>query len=88
MNCVTRTDESHSRLIEMIQSAFGDVIGMYMNDDSVIEIMLNPDSRLWIERLGEGRIDTGHTISRDDAERVIFLIASSISLYSNRYTST
>ena len=78
MNRMNTFDESHCRLIDMIESAFGLVIGSLMKDDSVIEIMLNPDGRLWVERLGQGRIGTGHVIQRHDAERVIYLIASSV----------
>ena len=70
--------EAHCRLIDMIGSAFGPVIGRFMDDESVIEIMVNPDGKVWIDRLGQGRSYTGHVINRHDAERVILLIASSV----------
>jgi Flp pilus assembly CpaF family ATPase len=39
---------------------------------------LNADGRLWIDQLGKGRADTGHTIAPHDAERIIYLVATLI----------
>jgi P-type conjugative transfer ATPase TrbB len=66
------------RLLQMMATALGNRIARYLDDDRVVELMLNPDGRLWIERLGEGRIDTGLQISKANAERVIYLVASSV----------
>jgi len=41
----------------------------------VIEVMLNPDGRLWVDRLGEGISDTGMTLGAADGERIIRLVA-------------
>lgn len=70
-------DTRHDRLIEMLTSALGAQIGVLMNDPSIVEIMLNPDGHLWIDRLGEGRSDTGHKIRSADAKRAIELVATS-----------
>lgn len=37
--------------------------------------MLNPDGRLWIDRLGEGVSDTGERMAAADGERVVRLVA-------------
>src|SRR3546814_3782772 len=37
--------------------------------------MLNPDGRLWVDRLGEGLADTGERLSPADGERIIRLVA-------------
>ena len=37
--------------------------------------MLNPDGRLWIDRLTGGLEDTGHRIAPADAERIVRLVA-------------
>jgi type IV secretion system protein VirB11 len=37
--------------------------------------MLNPDGRLWIDRLASGLEDTGHHISAADGERIVRLVA-------------
>ena len=37
--------------------------------------MLNPDGRLWVDRLGSGLADTGHHLSPADGERIVRLVA-------------
>ena len=37
--------------------------------------MLNPDGRLWIDRLSEGLSDTGERLSAADGERIVRLVA-------------
>jgi len=68
----------------MLATALGEAAGKYLLDPGVIEIMLNPDGKLWIDRLGLGRSFTGHVLSSADAERVIFIVASSIGTVCNR----
>lgn len=45
---------SHSRLVRKLREALGEVICAALGDDNVVEVMLNPDGRLFVERLGEG----------------------------------
>ncbi len=79
MSNVNTLQQKHSqdRLIQMLETAMGSHIAGYLEDPSVVEIMLNPDGCLWIDRLGEGRLDTGYNINPADAERIIYLVASS-----------
>ena len=37
--------------------------------------MLNPDGRLWIDRLAGGLVDTGQRLSASDGERIVRLVA-------------
>lgn len=67
----------NDRLTAMLATALGEVAGRFLLDDNVIELMLNPDGNLWIDRLGIGRSFTGHSMTPADAERVIFIVASS-----------
>ena len=46
----------------------------YFDDPRVVEIMLNGDKSLWIERVGEGMVDTGRRIEPVDAERFISIV--------------
>ena len=73
-----RNQASQARTAEMLATAFGDKIGAALKDPDVIEIMVNPDGRLWIEAHGKGRCDTGVDLSPTDTERVIRLVASHI----------
>ncbi len=44
--------QSHSRLVRKLQEALGDRLCIALDDPGVVEIMLNPDGRVFIERLG------------------------------------
>lgn len=59
----------------MLRSALGAAIASYLEDETIIEVMLNPDGRLWIDRLSSGLIDTGKTLSAADGERIVRLVA-------------
>lgn len=68
-------EQAHDRLRTMLRSALGQEAEALLVDDRVVELMLNADGRLWIDRLGEGRSDTGHTLAAATAERIIRLVA-------------
>src|SRR5436853_1361968 len=59
----------------MLRTAFGPAIARFLEDPVVVEVMLNPDGRLWIDRLSSGLADTGETVSAPDGERIIRLVA-------------
>lgn len=64
-----------SRGARMLRTALGGEIAAWLEDPSVIEVMLNPDGRLWIDRLGEGLGATERTMSAADGERIVRLVA-------------
>ena len=47
----------------------------YLEDPGIVEVMLNPDGRLWIDRLSGGLEDTGCRVTPADAERIVRLVA-------------
>nr|WP_306296548.1 P-type conjugative transfer ATPase TrbB [Acidomonas methanolica] len=59
----------------MLRTALGPAIAGYLDDPSIVEVMLNPDGRLWIDRLAGGMEDTGTRIAPADAERIVRLVA-------------
>jgi P-type conjugative transfer ATPase TrbB len=59
----------------MLRTALGPAIARFLEDPQVVEVMLNPDGRLWIDRLSEGLSDTGERLSPADGERIIRLVA-------------
>ncbi|WP_449619071.1 P-type conjugative transfer ATPase TrbB [Roseovarius litoreus] len=59
----------------MLRTALGPAIAGFMEDPMIVEVMLNPDGRLWIDRLSEGLSDTGATLSPADGERIVRLVA-------------
>jgi P-type conjugative transfer ATPase TrbB len=59
----------------MLRTALGPAIAAFLEDPAVVEVMLNPDGRLWIDRLSSGLTDTGERLSAADGERIVRLVA-------------
>merc|ERR1712034_195346 len=59
----------------MLRTALGPAIAGFLDDPMTVEVMLNPDGRLWIDRLSEGLADSGKTLSAADGERIVRLVA-------------
>jgi type IV secretion system protein VirB11 len=64
-----------SRGARMLHTALGAAITAFLEDPAVVEVMLNPDGRLWIDRLAGGLEDTGNYMSAADCERIVRLVA-------------
>ncbi|NTJ64912.1 P-type conjugative transfer ATPase TrbB [Agrobacterium rhizogenes] len=67
--------EALLRGARMLRTALGPAIAEFLGDASVVEVMLNPDGRLWVDRLSEGLSDTGERLSAADGERIVRLVA-------------
>lgn len=59
----------------MLRTALGSAIAAYLEDPSVVEVMLNPDGRLWVDRLKEGLVATDDILIPADGERIVRLVA-------------
>ena len=66
------------RQTRMLRTAMGPTIARALEDPEVIEILLNPDGSLWLDRLGSGRAPTGQMLTSQDAERIIRLVAAHV----------
>ena len=73
---VGAAEEASGRRRQMLRTAFGPTIAAALADPTVLEVMLNPDGRLWIDRTTDGRKDTGERILAPEAERIIRLVAA------------
>jgi type IV secretion system protein TrbB len=67
--------EAISRGARMLRTAFGTAIARFLEDPTIVEVMLNPDGRLWIDRLSNGLADTGEMVPPSDGERIVRLVA-------------
>jgi P-type conjugative transfer ATPase TrbB len=67
--------EAIARGARMLRTALGPAIAQLLEDPAVIEVMLNPDGRLWVDRLSEGLSDSGERLSAADGERIVRLVA-------------
>ncbi|KPM17661.1 conjugal transfer protein TrbB [Citromicrobium sp. JL31] len=67
--------EAIERGSRMLRTALGPHVATWLADPGVVEVMLNPDGRLWVDRLSEGLADTGEELSAADGERIVRLVA-------------
>lgn len=70
--------EADHRRRAMLRTAMGPAITEALAEPSVIEVMVNPDGALRLDRLGEGRVNTGVHMHPAEAERIIRLVASHV----------
>src|ERR1700716_3639689 len=75
VGAVSRKAEATSRGARMLRTALGPAITGWLEDPTIVEVMLNPDGRLWIDRLAGGLADTGERLSAADGERIVRLVA-------------
>ncbi len=68
---------SHPRLVRKLEEALGPQLRAALEDPSVVEIMLNPDGRIFVERLGQGIRDAG-TMLAGTAEIIIGSVAHAL----------
>jgi type IV secretion system protein VirB11 len=68
-----------ARSARMLRTALGPEIARWLADPEVIEVMLNPDGKLWVDRLGSGLAATGCLLNASDGERIIRLVAHHVS---------
>ncbi|MBP5298309.1 MAG: Flp pilus assembly complex ATPase component TadA, partial [Lachnospiraceae bacterium] len=58
MNTTTNVNDTHDEVIrrnlDKLRREMGEEIRRAMDDHAVIEIMLNPDGRVWIDKIGSG----------------------------------
>ncbi|AWC24846.1 MULTISPECIES: P-type conjugative transfer ATPase TrbB [Hyphomicrobiales] len=75
MTATHHKPEAIQRGARMLRTALGAAIARYLEDPAVVEVMLNPDGRIWVDRLSEGLADTGEMMSAADGERIVRLVA-------------
>ena len=63
------------RKVAALRQAMGPVIATALADRRVVEVMVNSDGKIWIDKIGEGRSYTGETLAHDDADRILRLLA-------------
>ena len=79
---ISTSNISHPRLVAKLRHALGEHICSALDDPAVVEIMLNPDGRLFIERLGQPIAEAGK-LPRAAGETIIGVIAHAIGSEAN-----
>lgn len=67
------------RLLESLEYNCGPLIMEALRDETVIEIMLNPDGKLWIERYGQEQECIGE-LSLAQSKQILSLVASALDI--------
>lgn len=67
--------EAAERRARALHQAMGPVLAEALADPRVVEVMVNPDGGIWVERVGEGRRHSGAHMSAADADRILRLVA-------------
>jgi len=67
--------EVTSRGARMLRTALGPAVAAWLEDPAVVEVMLNPDGRLWIDRLSSGLVETTDRLAPAEGERIVRLVA-------------
>src|SRR3546814_8317441 len=61
--------EAVLRGARMLRTALGPAIAGFLEDPTIVEVMLTPDGRLWIDRLSDGLSETDERLSPADGDR-------------------
>ena len=68
-------DRRRARLEEKLKRELGPAILEALADPGVVEVMLNPDGRLWLDVLGVGMHDTGVRMEPAQTESLLGTVA-------------
>jgi P-type conjugative transfer ATPase TrbB len=66
------------RKVAALKQAMGPVIASALADRMVVEVMVNPDGKIWVDKIGEGRSFTGESLAPSDADRILRLLADHV----------
>jgi type IV secretion system protein VirB11 len=69
---------AQDRKLAALKQAMGPVIAAALADRMVVEVMVNPDGKIWVDRIGEGRSFTGQSLASADADRILRLLADHV----------
>jgi type IV secretion system protein VirB11 len=76
MSAFVSSDIPGARGIAMLATALGSSVAAMLDAPDTIEVIANPDGRLWLEQAGKGRVPTPYRLEAAEAERVIRLVAT------------
>jgi type IV secretion system protein VirB11 len=69
-------DQIQQRHLDMLQTALGAVITQCLEKDDVLEVMANPDGKVWLDTLSQGKYLTSTVLSENQRLNIIKLVAS------------
>lgn len=72
------SSETRERRRTMLRTAMGPAIAIALEEPDVVEVLVNPDGKLWLDRHGSGRSETGVVLTPHEVERIVRLVASHV----------
>jgi type IV secretion system protein TrbB len=76
LQVMSAQEQSMHRKLEGLRRDLGPEIMRELADPTVIEVMLNPDGKVWRDRLGEGMSEIGYVMPESQSEKLLGNIAS------------
>src|ERR1700730_8452395 len=73
--CLLASEIRRRRLEDELRRELGPVVLAALANSDVVEVMLNPDGRLWVDEFGTGMRDTGARMSPAQAESLLGTVA-------------
>lgn len=67
--------EAQCRRDNELIECLGEPIRKLLSEDGVFDILVNPDGKLWVDRIGSGREFSGMTIPESDRATILRLVA-------------
>jgi len=67
-----------ARRTHVLMSNLGEAVATALGDKDVVEVIVNPDGSLWVERIGAGRQQTDEVMEPARVEAVIRLMAAAM----------
>ncbi len=64
------------RELRVLRDAFGQTILEALQEPHVVEVMVNADGRIWVDRIGKGREDTGSTLDYARRDTILKMVAN------------
>jgi len=77
------TQQTAQRHLDMLTTSFGSELDKLMQKDDVIEIMVNPDGKLWVDSLTQGKYPTKVIFAANQVSNIIKLVAAHRQMIAN-----
>ncbi|HXQ29441.1 MAG TPA: ATPase, T2SS/T4P/T4SS family [Gemmatimonadales bacterium] len=69
------TATTQFRILKMLRSAMGPSVTAFLEDPAVTEVSANSDGHVWVDRVGQGRRNTGERLSPTAIHRILSIVA-------------
>jgi len=79
------SDQTQQRRLQKLRIEAGAEVLQALEEPNVVEVMLNPDGRLWVEACGQGMVEIGR-MTPLNAEALIRTVADSLGIVATRET--